>query len=188
MLSSANRNMLWASTFVNGLARAGLRAAVIAPGSRSTPLAFAFAANPLITVYSLLDERSAAFFALGIGLQSGHAAAVLCTSGTAAANFLPAIVEANHARVPMLVLTADRPPEARSSGANQTVDQVKLYGDQVRWFQDVALPEANPPGNNAALPMQLGRSRARGCGWCTGGCSASELSISETTGADRCSW
>ena len=145
MLSSANRNMLWASTFVNELARAGLRAAVIAPGSRSTPLAFAFAANPHITVYSLLDERSAAFFALGIGLQSGRAAAVLCTSGTAAANFLPAIVEANHARVPMLVLTADRPPEARSSGANQTVDQLKLYGDHVRWFQDVALPEANPP-------------------------------------------
>ena len=143
MLSSANRNMLWASTFVDELARAGLQAAVIAPGSRSTPLAFAFAANPRITVYSLLDERSAAFFALGIGLQSGRAAAVLCTSGTAAANFLPAIVEANHARVPMLVLTADRPPEARASGANQTVDQVKLYGDQVRWFQDVALPEAN---------------------------------------------
>ena len=144
MLSSANRNMLWASTFVDELARAGLRAAVIAPGSRSTPLAFAFAANPRVTVYSLLDERSAAFFALGIGLQSGIAAAVLCTSGTAAANFLPAIVEANHARVPLLVLTADRPPEARSSGANQTVDQLKLYGDQVRWFQDVALPESNP--------------------------------------------
>ena len=144
MLSSANRNMLWASIFVDELARAGLRAAVIAPGSRSTPLAFAFAANRQITVHSLLDERSAAFFALGIGLHSGRAAALLCTSGTAAANFLPAIMESNHARVPMLVLTADRPPEARASGANQTVDQVKLYGDQVRWFQEVALPEANP--------------------------------------------
>ncbi|GAB4579212.1 MAG: 2-succinyl-5-enolpyruvyl-6-hydroxy-3-cyclohexene-1-carboxylic-acid synthase [Anaerolineales bacterium] len=139
-----NPSTLWATLFVDELARAGLRTAVIAPGSRSTPLTLAFAAHPDIHVVSLLDERSAAFYALGIGLASGQPAALVCTSGTAAANFYPAIIEANYAHVPLLVLTADRPPEIRESGANQTVDQLKMYGHQVRWFVDVAVPENRP--------------------------------------------
>lgn len=154
--SISNPSMLWATLFVEELARAGVRAACIAPGSRSTPLTLAFAVHPAIHVYSLLDERSAVFFALGIGLATGQPAALVCTSGTASANFYPAIIEANYSHVPMLVLTADRPPEIRESGANQTVDQVKMYGDHVRWFVDVAVPEARP----ASLTLRYLRSLA----------------------------
>ena len=96
-------------------------------------------------MYSLLDERSAAFFALGLALGSGEPAAVVCTSGSAAANFFPAIVEARQSRLPLIVLTADRPPELRHSGANQTIDQIKLYGDYADWFVDMPLPEADAP-------------------------------------------
>ncbi|GAB4434579.1 MAG: 2-succinyl-5-enolpyruvyl-6-hydroxy-3-cyclohexene-1-carboxylic-acid synthase [Anaerolineae bacterium] len=140
-MAAPNRNTLWADIFVDELARGGLKAACIAPGSRSTPLTVAFARHPAITVYSLLDERGAAYFALGLALATGQPAALVCTSGTAAANFFPAIVEANSAQVPLLVLTTDRPHELRHSGANQTIDQVKLYGNHVRWFVDAALPE-----------------------------------------------
>ncbi len=141
-----NRNLLWAEIFVDELARCGLRAVSIAPGSRSTPLVMALAEHPDIRVYSHVDERSASFFALGLALASDRPVAVLCSSGTATANFHPAVIEAKYAGVPLLVLTADRPPEVRESGANQTVDQVKLFGDHVLWAVDVALPEANPPG------------------------------------------
>lgn len=144
-MNAANRNLLWAKVFVDELARSGLRAVCIAPGSRSTPLAIAFAEQPEITVYSLIDERSCAFFALGLALASEQPVAILCSSGTATANFYPAVVEAHYAGVPLLVLTADRPHELRESGANQTVDQVKLYGEHVLWAVDVALPEAQPP-------------------------------------------
>ena len=111
----------------------------------STPLTLAFAMNEKIKVYSHLDERSCAFFALGMAMASNTPVAMVCTSGTAAANFYPAIIEANMSRVPLLVLTADRPHELRHSGANQTIDQVKMYGDHVLWSVDMALPEANPP-------------------------------------------
>ena len=141
----SNRNTLWANVFVDELARAGLKAVCIAPGSRSTPLTIAFARHGGIKIYTHLDERSAGFFALGLALASDEPVALLCTSGTAAANFFPAIVEAHMSRVPLIVITADRPPELRHSGANQTIDQVKLYGDQVLWSVDVGLPEANPP-------------------------------------------
>lgn len=141
----ANRNTLWAETFVDELARQGLRAVCLAPGSRHTPLVMAFARHEQITVYRHLDERSAAFFALGMALASDTPVAVACTSGTAGANFFPAIIEAQQSHVPLLVLTADRPHELRHSGANQTIDQVKFYGDQVLWSVDVALPEAAPP-------------------------------------------
>ncbi|PJF28379.1 MAG: 2-succinyl-5-enolpyruvyl-6-hydroxy-3-cyclohexene-1-carboxylic-acid synthase [Phototrophicales bacterium] len=143
-MSAPNRNLLWASIIVDELARSGLRAVCIAPGSRSTPLAVAFAEHPDIQVYSIIDERSAAFFALGLALASERPVAVVCSSGTATANFYPAIIESHYAGVPLLILTADRPPELRDSGANQTVDQVKMYGDHVRWAVDVALPEGNP--------------------------------------------
>ena len=141
----SNPATLYAETLVGALASAGLRHACIAPGSRSTPLTLAFAAHPAIRVWRHLDERSAGFFALGMALALEAPVALLCTSGTAGANFFPAIVEARMSGVPLLILTADRPPELRHSGANQTIDQVKLYGDQVLWSVDLPLPESDPP-------------------------------------------
>ena len=123
------------------LADLGLRHAVISPGSRSTPLALAFASNPRITSHVILDERSAGFFALGIAKQGGIPAALVCTSGTATTNYFPSVVEASHARVPLLVLTADRPPELRATAAPQTIDQVDLYGSAIRMFHDVGVPD-----------------------------------------------
>ncbi len=143
-MSFANRNALWAHVFAEELVRAGVRAAVIAPGSRSTPLALALAAQQALRVISLLDERGAAFFALGLARATMQPVVVLCSSGTAVANFFPAVVEAAQSRVPLILLTADRPPEERDCGANQTIDQLKIFGDYVRWFFEVPLPEANP--------------------------------------------
>jgi 2-succinyl-5-enolpyruvyl-6-hydroxy-3-cyclohexene-1-carboxylate synthase len=140
-----NPNLVWAEIFVEELARCGLKDICIAPGSRSTPLTIAFYAHPDIHVHVHLDERSAGFFGLGIALAEGKPVALLCTSGTAGANFFPAIIEANMSQVPLLILTADRPPELRHSGANQTIDQVKMFGDHVLWAVDAALPEQNPP-------------------------------------------
>ncbi len=144
-MTAANPNALWAQAFVEELARAGLRHVVIAPGSRSTPLVFAFAGQPEIHIYSQIDERGAGFFAVGLANALQQPVALLCTSGTAAAEFYPAIVEAHYSAVPLIVLTADRAHELRESGANQTVDQIKLYGDHVNWFYEVALPEGQPP-------------------------------------------
>ncbi|ELZ17580.1 2-succinyl-5-enolpyruvyl-6-hydroxy-3-cyclohexene-1-carboxylic-acid synthase [Natrinema limicola] len=142
-MTAPNRATLWGRVLADELAKGGLEAVCIAPGSRSTPLTVAFADHPDIDVYSHLDERSAAYFALGRARRTGEPTALVCTSGTAAANFHPAVMEADQARVPLLVLTADRPPELRDSGANQTVDQVKLYGDAVRWYTELPEPEAD---------------------------------------------
>src|SRR5690606_32338455 len=142
---SPNPATVWAGAVAEALAGAGVQHVCLAPGSRSTPLVLAFAAHPVLRIWRHLDERSAAYFALGIGRATNRPAALLATSGTATANFFPAVVEARMAGVPLLVITADRPPELRHSGANQTIDQVKLYGDQVLWFADIALPEAEPP-------------------------------------------
>src|SRR5947207_5266597 len=128
--------------FVDELQRAGVQNVVICPGSRSTPLAMAFAAQPGIRTWMHVDERSAAYFGLGMSKQLQQPVALLCTSGTAAANFLPAIVEAKLTRVPLLILTADRPHELRDNGAPQSIDQNRLYGTYVKWFVEVALPEA----------------------------------------------
>lgn len=160
MIYAPNRNYLWTYTFVQALSEAGLRHVVIAPGSRSTPLTMAFARHPDIHVYSHIDERGAAFMALGLALAHDAPAAVVCSSGTAAANFYPAVIEAHYAHVPLLILTADRPHELRDSGANQTVDQIKMFGDHALWSVDVALPEANPP--DAAL-RNLRSLAARAC-------------------------
>jgi 2-succinyl-5-enolpyruvyl-6-hydroxy-3-cyclohexene-1-carboxylate synthase len=146
IVDSSNRNTALASAMVEELGRCGLRRAVISPGSRSTPLAVALWREPSIEVTVVLDERSAGFFALGTALATGVPAAVLCTSGSAAANLHPAVVEADEAGVPMLVLTADRPPELRDIGAGQTIDQLKLYGDAVRWFCEVGTHEADDEG------------------------------------------
>ncbi|MYC94334.1 MAG: 2-succinyl-5-enolpyruvyl-6-hydroxy-3-cyclohexene-1-carboxylic-acid synthase [Caldilineaceae bacterium SB0661_bin_32] len=143
--SSPNPNLQFSETLVAGLADAGLKAVCIAPGSRSTPLALAFDAHPSIETFVHLDERCASFFALGMAQASGRPVALVCTSGTAALEFHAAVVEAKMAGVPLLVLTADRPPELRHSGANQTIDQVKMYGDHVLWTVDAALPEGDAP-------------------------------------------
>ena len=142
-MTAPNRNALWGRAVAEELARAGVEAVCVCPGSRSTPLTVAVDAHEDLTVYSHLDERSAAFFALGRGKRTGEPTAVVTTSGTATANLHPAIMEANQARVPLLVLTADRPPELRDSGANQTVDQQKLYGDAVRHYRDLPEPAAD---------------------------------------------
>jgi 2-succinyl-5-enolpyruvyl-6-hydroxy-3-cyclohexene-1-carboxylate synthase len=134
----------FARALVDEWARAGVQEACLAPGSRSAPLALALAGDDRIRVHVHLDERSAAFFALGTAKASGSPAVVLCTSGTAAANFHPAVLEASHARTPVIVCTADRPPELRDTGAGQTVDQLDLYGRAVRWFCQVGVPGDHP--------------------------------------------
>jgi 2-succinyl-5-enolpyruvyl-6-hydroxy-3-cyclohexene-1-carboxylate synthase len=136
-----------ATVLVDELLRCGMSDAVLAPGSRSAPLALALhaaARDGRVRLHVRIDERSAAFLALGLGKRSGRAVAVVCTSGTAAANFHPAVIEAHEAGVPLIVLTADRPPELRDTGANQTIDQVKLYGTAVRWQCEVGAPEERP--------------------------------------------
>jgi 2-succinyl-5-enolpyruvyl-6-hydroxy-3-cyclohexene-1-carboxylate synthase len=145
-VDSTNRNTALASAMAEELARSGVERAVLSPGSRSTPLAVALWRQPDIDVTVILDERSAGFFALGTALATGRPAAVLCTSGSAAANLHPAVVEADEASVPLIVLTADRPPELRDIGAGQTIDQLKLYGDAVRWFCEVGTHEADDDG------------------------------------------
>ena len=123
--------------FVDELARCGVREACTSPGSRSTPLVLSLAHEDRIRATSHVDERSGGFFALGVGKATGVPAVLACTSGTAAANYAPAVHEAREARVPLLVLTADRPPELRDVGAGQTIDQVKLYGTAAKWFLEV---------------------------------------------------
>lgn len=144
----------YTANFVDELSKNGLTDAVISPGSRSTPLALTFSEHEQIKEWIIIDERSAAFFALGMAKQTKKPVALVCTSGTAAANYFPAIVEAHYSRVPLIVLTADRPHELRDVGAPQAIEQLKLYGDYVKWFQEMAIPEATP------AMLQFSRSKA----------------------------
>jgi 2-succinyl-5-enolpyruvyl-6-hydroxy-3-cyclohexene-1-carboxylate synthase len=132
-----NRTYAPLQVFVEELYRCGMRHAVTSPGSRNAPLALTLAAQEGVEAVSVLDERSAGFVALGMAKASGRPVAVTCTSGTAAANLHPAVVEAHEARVPLIVLTADRPPELREVGAGQAIDQIKLYGSSAKWFVEV---------------------------------------------------
>ncbi|WHY85097.1 2-succinyl-5-enolpyruvyl-6-hydroxy-3-cyclohexene-1-carboxylic-acid synthase [Neobacillus novalis] len=131
------------AAFVAELYSSGITDVVVSPGSRSTPMAMVMAEHPELKVHIHVDERSAAFFALGIAKATNRPAAILCTSGTAAANYFPAIVEAHSSRVPLVVLTADRPHELREVGAPQAINQIHLYGQHVKWFAEMALPEGN---------------------------------------------
>jgi 2-succinyl-5-enolpyruvyl-6-hydroxy-3-cyclohexene-1-carboxylate synthase len=142
-----NPSTALAFTLTDELIRCGMTDAVLAPGSRSAPLAmelFARAQRGDVRLHVRIDERSAAYLALGLAKASHRPVGVLCTSGTAAASFHPAVIEAGESCVPLLMLTADRPPELRGTGANQAIDQIKLYGDAVRWFCEVGVPEAQP--------------------------------------------
>ncbi len=140
MIDFRNTNTVWASIMVETLYKLGLTTAIISPGSRSTPLTFAFSQQSEIETIPVLDERSAAFFALGIAKKSGLPTVLVCTSGTAGANFYPAVIEARESRVPLLILTADRPPELRNCHAGQTIDQVKLYGHYPTLQSELATP------------------------------------------------
>jgi 2-succinyl-5-enolpyruvyl-6-hydroxy-3-cyclohexene-1-carboxylate synthase len=168
-----NPSTAFGAVFADELARCGVREVVIAPGSRSTPLAMSFhelERSGQVRLHVRIDERSASFTALGLAKTSGRPVAVLCTSGTAAANFHPAVIEADESAVPLLVLTADRPPELRGAGASQTIDQVKLYGGAVRWYAEPGVPE-RVPGMAAywrSLACQAWAHAAGAAGTCPG--------------------
>jgi len=137
-----------------GLAALGVPTAALSPGSRNAPLLLAFAAEPGIDATVHHDERSAAFFALGAAKAARAPAVLACTSGTAAAHYYPAVIEARRARVPLIVLTADRPPELRGAGAPQTIDQIKLYGTAVKWFSDVGVPDETMARHAADIALR----------------------------------
>ena len=141
MSSVAQANDLVVGALVDELVRSGVRHACLCPGSRSTPVALKLAQHPRVRMWTHLDERSAAFFGLGLAKASRSPVVLLATSGTAAANFFPAIVEAYYSRVPLVVITADRPHELRDRGAAQTIDQLHLYGRHAKWFFDLPEPE-----------------------------------------------
>ncbi|MCX6174692.1 MAG: 2-succinyl-5-enolpyruvyl-6-hydroxy-3-cyclohexene-1-carboxylic-acid synthase [Ignavibacteriales bacterium] len=140
MKLSINRNTFWCDVFVHKLAELGVRYACISPGSRSTPLTLAFASNKSINLFPIVDERSSAFFALGIAKNTQSPVAVVTTSGTAVAELYPAIIEAYYQRVPLIICTADRPPALRNSGANQTINQQNIFKNHIRYFADAGLP------------------------------------------------
>ncbi|MEQ1873522.1 MAG: 2-succinyl-5-enolpyruvyl-6-hydroxy-3-cyclohexene-1-carboxylic-acid synthase, partial [Ilumatobacteraceae bacterium] len=150
------------ATLVDQWMQMGLRHAVVAPGSRSTPMALALAARTDLSLQIAHDERSAAFIALGIGLATRVPAALLCTSGTAATHFHAAVVEADLSGVPMLVLTADRPPELQGIGAPQTINQVRLYGDVVRCYADPGVAEPAGFDTWRAMAAEWWRTAASG--------------------------
>ncbi len=141
-LTPQNSSFYWANQFIIALRREGVQHLIMSPGSRSTPLTLAAAAHPRLDQTVILDERSAAYTALGIGKSTGIPAALICTSGTAAANYYPAIIESRQAGVPLIALTADRPPHLRSIGANQAIDQLKIFGSYPVWFHEIGEPRS----------------------------------------------
>ncbi|HEY9854353.1 MAG TPA: 2-succinyl-5-enolpyruvyl-6-hydroxy-3-cyclohexene-1-carboxylic-acid synthase [Stenomitos sp.] len=157
-MNAPNLNALWAEVLIETLYAAGVRDVCVTPGSRSTPLAYAVDAHPGIRPFVHLDERASAFFALGLAKATGRPVALVCTSGTAAANYYPAVIEASLSGVPLIVLSADRPLSLRDTGAPQTVDQVRMFGSYVRYYAETPLPET-------ALPAlrRLAASAAQAC-------------------------
>src|SRR4051812_20219622 len=155
--AAVNRTYAPLQALVDELARCGMTHAVTSPGSRNAPLALVLAAEPRLQAVSVLDERCAGFVALGMAKASGRPVAVTCTSGSAAANLLPAVVEAHEARVPLILLTADRPPELRDTGTGQAIDQIKLYGSFAKWFVEVG---SHSPGAGTAVHYRALACRA----------------------------
>ncbi|HZV73545.1 MAG TPA: 2-succinyl-5-enolpyruvyl-6-hydroxy-3-cyclohexene-1-carboxylic-acid synthase [Conexibacter sp.] len=155
MTGPATDTYLLLRAFCEELTRCGVTDACTSPGSRSTPIVLSLARTPGLRAWSHVDERVAGFFSLGLAKQTGRPVAVACTSGTAAAELAPAVIEAAQARVPLIVLTADRPPELRDVGAGQTIDQIKLYGAAAKWFVEV--------GTHAATPARVRWMRALAC-------------------------
>lgn len=140
-----NINTLWAELLVEELVRQGVTSFHISPGSRSAPLALAVAGNPRAQATIHFDERGTAFHALGQAVSTGRPAVLVCTSGTAVANFLPAIVEAAQAHVALIVLTADRPSEMQDTGSNQTIDQTRIFGTYAKWACQLPAPTTDVP-------------------------------------------
>ncbi|WNG47015.1 2-succinyl-5-enolpyruvyl-6-hydroxy-3-cyclohexene-1-carboxylic-acid synthase [Archangium minus] len=161
-MSDANLNQLWARALLEELVRGGVRHAVVCPGSRSSPLALACARTDGVRTWSIIDERSAGFFALGLAKQSRAPVVLVATSGTAGAHFYPAVIEAAMSQVPLVVLTADRPLELQGWGAPQTVPQARFYGDFARLFADVGLPEAD---DAALVHLRATVARAVAIAW-----------------------
>ncbi len=154
-------NRRWASSLVQGLVDAGVRRAIVCPGGRSAPLALALAASEAIEAAPVLDERSAGFIGLGVGKAGGAPAVVVCTSGSAGAHMLPAVIEADQAGVPLVIITADRPPEARDGRTRQTTEQRTLFAGRTRWFADLGCPSEAAQ----AWPAQAAlRAVAEACG------------------------
>ncbi|NCG08069.1 MAG: 2-succinyl-5-enolpyruvyl-6-hydroxy-3-cyclohexene-1-carboxylic-acid synthase [Verrucomicrobia bacterium] len=143
-LSRSTPNAAWGALAMEVLARLGVETVVSSPGSRSTPLVYAAVRNAKLEVVPVLDERAAGFFALGIAKRTGRPVVLVCTSGSAVANYAPAVAEADHSGTPLLILTADRAPEERHCGAGQTIDQIHYFGEQVRAFEELPLPEVTP--------------------------------------------
>ncbi len=141
-----NRNIFWTENFFDRLADLGVKFICISPGSRSTALTLAAASNKRFKCFVHIDERSSAFFALGLAKASGKPVAVITTSGTAAAEIYPAVIEAYQQRIPLIVCTADRPPELIGRGANQTINQHNLYSNHIRYFKDAGLPGTSASG------------------------------------------
>ncbi|MDB5085509.1 MAG: 2-succinyl-5-enolpyruvyl-6-hydroxy-3-cyclohexene-carboxylic-acid synthase [Bacilli bacterium] len=165
-MNSQETAAAYIGAFVDEWVRAGVTQAVICPGSRSTPLAMAMAEHPQMRVWMHIDERSAGYFALGMAKALRSPIALVCSSGTAAANFFPAVVEACQDRVPLLVLTADRPHELRDVGAPQAIDQIGLYGKYAKWFAEMALPESSPHMLRYARTMASRAAATAGAGPC----------------------
>ena len=140
-LARSNLNSAWGALAVDVLARLGVQTIVTSPGSRSTPLTVAAVRNPKVEALTILDERSASFFALGLAKSSRRPVGLVCTSGSALANYMPAVVESSMSGVPLILMTADRPPELQDCNSGQTIDQLKIYGDFTRFFHSLALPE-----------------------------------------------
>ena len=163
MTGAPNGATAMALVIVDELIRNEIHDLVLAPGSRSAAMALAAVARPEMRVWVQVDERSAGFFALGLS-KAGRKAATLTTSGTAAANLHPAVIEADLAMAPLLVITADRPHDLRGTGSNQTIDQVKLYGGAVRWFAEIPMAEDRPRESDYWRSVVC-RSIAESQGW-----------------------
>lgn len=140
MKIKVNKNILWAEVFIKQIAALGVKYACISPGSRNTPLTFALSQNKKIKSSIIIDERSSAFYALGIAKQTGSPVLIVTTSGTAAAELYPAVIEAYKSRIPLIVCTADRPPYLRDKGANQTINQKDIFNNHIRYSKEFPLP------------------------------------------------